>query len=191
MKWTANSFKKTFALAAAVALLMLSQPADADARGARRQQRAPFKISSLGSPFGVQVEVVGTYVVNEHYVEVSVDRALVYVSERCPYQGRRFVTTLAVGLATTTPRGRWEIENRSLPLPVERVLSPREEYRLAGLHFQIPRSAGTDLSKRWLVVETEELALDVPDNERDEKGYAFAHSRRDLFAGHDAGRTQR
>ena len=181
MKPAVNSFKKTFALAAVVALLLLSQPSDTGARGTR-QQKAPFTISSLGTPFGVQVKVEGTYTVNENYVEVSVDRALVYVSEHCPYQGRRFVNTLAVGLATNTPRGSWEIENRSLPLPVEHVLSPREEYKLAGLRFQIPRSAGTDLTKRWLVVETEEIDLDVPDDERDVKGYAFAHSRRNLFA---------
>ena len=173
-------FKKTFALAAVVALL-LSQPAGTGARGAR-QQKAPFTISSLGTPFGVQVKVEGTYTVNENYVEVSVDRAFIYVSEHCPYQGRRFVNTLAVGLATNTPRGSWEIENRSLPLPVEHVMRPREEYKLAGLRFQIPRSAGTDLTKRWLVVETEEIDLDVPDDERDVKGYAFAHSRRNLFA---------
>ena len=180
MKSAGNSFKKTFALAAVVALLIW-QPADTSARGAR-PQKAPFKISSLGTPFGVQVELEGTYVVNEHYVEVSVDSALVYVSEHCPYQGRRLINTLALGLATTTPRGSWEIENRSLPLPVERVLSPHEEYRLAGLSFQIPRNAGTDLTKRWLVVEAEDIALDVPDNDPDKKGYAFAHSRRNLFA---------
>jgi hypothetical protein len=74
------------------------------------------------------------------------------------------------------------MENSSLPLSVERVLSPREEYSLAGLHFQIPRNAGTDLSQRWLVVVTEETAPDLPANERDEKGYAFAHSRRNIFA---------
>ena len=180
MKSADRIFKKTFALAAVLALLM-SQPAGAGTRGAR-WQNAPFKISSLGSAFGVQVELEGTYTVNEHSVEVSVNRALIYVSEHCPYQGRRFVNTLVIGLATNTPRGAWEIENRSLPVAVERVLSPREEYRLAGLHFQIPRSAGTDLTKRWLVVETEETSLDLPDNERDEKGYHFAHSRRNLFA---------
>ena len=173
-------FKQTFALAAVFALL-LSQPADTYARAAH-QQNTPFKISSLGTSFGVQVEIEGTYTVNEHYVELSVDRAFIYVSEHCPYKGRRFVSTLSIGLGATTPNGRWDIENSSLPLPVERVLSPREEYRLAGLHFQIPRSAGSDLSKRWLIVVTEETALDLPDNERDEKGYAFAHSRRNLFA---------
>lgn len=169
-------FKKTFALAA-VAALLLSQTAVA-----RQEQKAPFTISSLGTPFGVQVKFEGTYTVHETYVEVNVERAFFYVSEHCPYQGRRFVNTITVGLGALTPSGRWEMENRSLPLYVERVMSPREEYRLAGLHFQIPRNEGADLSKRWLVVAVEETAIDLPDHERDEKGYAFAHSCRSLFA---------
>ena len=189
MKPAVKSFQRTFALAAVAALLLASQPAGSRARAAVRQHM-PFTISSLGTPFAVQVKLEGTYTVNETYVEVDVERAFIYVSEHCPYKGRRVVNTLAIGLATKTPSGRWEIENRSLPSYVERVMVPREEYSLAGLHFQIPRSAGADLSARWLVVETEELALDVPDNERDEKGYAFAHSRRDIFAVPDAGPAQ-
>jgi hypothetical protein len=179
MRSADRTFKQAFALVAVVALL-LSQPSVTSARGALRQNS--FKVSSLGTAFGVQVEVEGTYTVNEHYVELSVDRAFIYVSEHCPYKGRRFVNTLVIGLATNNPSGRWEMENSSLPLSVERVLSPREEYSLAGLHFQIPRNAGTDLSQRWLVVVTEETAPDLPANERDEKGYAFAHSRRNIFA---------
>jgi hypothetical protein len=184
-----NTFKRTFALAAVAALLLAAQPAESRARAAR-QQGVPFTISSFGTPFGVQVKLTGTYTVNETQVEVHVERALIYVSEHCPYQGRRFVNTLILGLATQTPRARWEIENRSLPVFVERVMSPREEYRLAGLTFQIPRNANTDLSKRWLVVEAEETALDVPDNDPDKTGYHFAHSRRDLFAAPDAAQTQ-
>ena len=178
MRSAHRTFKQTFALVA-VAALLLAQPSATSARGARQNS---FKVSSLGTPFGVQVEVEGTYTINEHYVELSVDRAFIYVSEHCPYKGRRFVNTLVIGLATKNPSGRWEMENSSLPLSVERVLGPREEYSLAGLHFQIPRSAGTDLSQRWLVVVTEETAPDLPANERDEKGYAFAHSRRNIFA---------
>jgi hypothetical protein len=180
MKTALKPFRKTFALAAVAALLLLSQGADANAQAAL-QQTGTFKVSSLNSPFGVQLEVEGTYTVNENYVEVNVDRALVYVSERCPYKGRRFVNTLSVGLGAKTQRGGWEIENRSLPLVVERVMSPRDEYRLAGLHFQIPRNEGADLTKRWLIFETEETAPDAPEPDRDVKGYAFAHSVKCIF----------
>jgi len=176
-----KAFRKTFGLAAVALLLLLSQPTESRVRRPVRQG-TPFTISSLGSPFGVQLKVEGTYTVNETNVEVYVERALVYVSEHCPYQGRRFVRTISVGLATTTPRGRWDTENRSLPVFVEREMRPREEYRLAGLHLRIPRSEGADLSKRWLVVEAEDLALDLPENDRDREGYAFAHSRRNIFA---------
>lgn len=181
MKPAVNSLVKTFAAASVVALLLAPQPFGSRARAAVRQQ-VPFTISSLGTPFAVQVRIEGTYTVNESSVELDVARAFIYLSEHCPYKGRRLVSTLTVGLATKNPSGRWEIENRSLPSYVEHVMSPRDEYKLADLHFQIPRNAGADLSERWLVVETEELALDLPDNDRDEKGYAFAHSRRDLFA---------
>ena len=176
-----RTFRKTFALAAVALLLLVSQPSLTRARAAQEQPK-PFVISSLGTPFAVQVKLEGTYTVNESYVEVNVERAYVYVSEHCPYKGRRFIDTMLVGLATTTLRGRWDIESRSLPVFVERVMGPREEYRLAGLQFRIPRNAGTDLSKRWLVVVTEETALDLPDGDPDMKGYALAHSCRTLFA---------
>jgi hypothetical protein len=171
--------RKSLALAAALAVLCAARPADA--RGAK-QENVPFVLSSLGTPFGVQVKVEGTYTVYDTYVEVNVGRALIRVSEHCPYRGRRLVTTVLVGLATKARGGGWQVENRSLPVYVEQVLSPTEEYALADLSFRIPRSANTDLAQRWLVFETEELDIDAPDGEREVKGYAFAHSRRDIFA---------
>lgn len=178
MKTALKLFGKTFALAACAALLALSHAADVRAQGEPRPSVA-FKVSSLGSPFGVQMEVEGTYTVNETYVEVNVERALIYVSEHCPYQGRRFVNALSVGLGAKAPRDSWKIESRGLPASVERTLSPGDEYRLAGLHFRIPRGEGADLSRRWLVFETEEFDLDAP--EREVKGYAYAHSGRCIF----------
>ncbi|MBV9924742.1 MAG: hypothetical protein JOZ96_06830 [Acidobacteria bacterium] len=171
---------KSLALAAVTALLLAQTPAAEARRGFR--QTAPFKISSLGTAFGVQVEVEGTYFVTDHYVDVDVERARIYVSEHCPYKGRRLVNTIAVGLATAVPRGGWHIENRGLPVFVEQVLAPREEYRLADLHFRIPRDAAADIEQRWLVVETEETDIDAPEDEDGGKGYAFAHSCRNLFA---------
>lgn len=175
------TFRKTFALAAVALLLLVSQPAETRARVVQEQPK-PFAISSLGTAFGVQVTVVGTYTISEKHVDVYVERLFIRVSEHCPYQGRRFINTLVVGLATNSKRGGWEIENRSLPIFVEHVMAPREEHRLVGLQFQIPRNEGTDLSKRWLVVATEEMSVDVPDQEKDEVGYHFAHSCRTLFA---------
>ena len=92
MRSANNTFKRTFALAAAAALLVASRPAESRALGAP-PQNVPFTISSLGTPFGVQVKFEGTYTVNETYVEVNVERALIYVSEHCPYQGRRYVSS--------------------------------------------------------------------------------------------------
>ena len=181
MRSAVNTFRKGFALAAVAALLVASQPAESRARGATRQN-VPFTISSFGSAFGVQVQLSGTYTINEKYVDVNIKRALVYVSEHCPYQGRRLVNTLLVGLATKSRRGGWEMESRSLPVFVEQVMSPRDEHRLAGLQFRIPRHAKTELNGRWLAVEAEEISLDGTDEDGGVTGYAFAHSRRDLFA---------
>lgn len=180
MRPAERTFMKALVPAVALTLLLAQTPA-AEARGGVRQT-APFKISSLGTGFGVQVELEGTYVVTDHYVDVNVERARVYVSEHCPYQGRRLVRRLSVGLAKTMPRGGWRMENRSLPVFVEQVLSPREEFRLAGLSFRIPRSADADLEQRWLVVEAEEWSLDAPEEEDGGRGYAFAHSCRNLFS---------
>src|SRR5215213_8847946 len=128
MRSADRTFRKTFALAAAALLLLVSQPAVTRARVVQGEQK-PFVISSLGTAFAVQVAVVGTYTVSEKYVEVHVERLLIRVSEHCPYQGRRFIDTLVVGLATTARRGGWEMENRSLPVFVEHVMGPREEHR--------------------------------------------------------------
>lgn len=178
-----RAFGKTLAFAAA-AVLLLFAARPADAQEAKREN-VPFIVSSLGTAFGVQVKVESTYTVYDTYVEVNVGRAFVYVSDHCPYKGRRFVNTILVGLATKAQGGGWRVENRSLPVFVEQVMSPAEEYGLADLSFRIPRSAKTDLRERWLVVEVEELDIDAPD-EREVKGYAFAHSRRDLFADYAA-----
>jgi hypothetical protein len=177
---------KALGLAVALTLLLAQAPA-AEARAGFRQT-APFKISSIDTAFGVQVEVEGTYLVTDKYVDVNVERARIYVSEHCPYKGRRLVRQLAVGLATTVPRGGWRVENRSLPVFVEQVLSPRDEYRLAGLSFRIPRNADANIEQRWLVVETEEWSLDAPEEEDGGRGYAFAHSCRNLFAAPCEGR---
>lgn len=179
MKLFINSFTKALALAATLAL-PLSLPAESRAQAAD-ERTGPLKISSRGSAFGVQVEVEGTFYVREHHVEVNIDRAVIYVSDHCPYKGRRVVHTLTLGLATAVTRGSWDIESRGVPLVIERVMRPGDEYTLNGLHFQIPRREAADLSGRWLVVQTEELALDVPEEKRDQKGYAFAHSCRCIF----------
>ena len=59
-------------------------------------------------------------------------------------------------------------------------MSPREELSLSDLHFSLPKESTLDLARRWLVVEIQEEALDLPIENR-KIGYAFVHSCPDIF----------
>jgi hypothetical protein len=63
---------------------------------------------------------------------------------------------------------------------LEQVMSPGDMHSLGELYFDIPKDNSIDLSKHWLVVQMEDTVLDIPE-ERRRKGYAFAHSCRDIF----------
>jgi len=133
-----------------------------------------FRISSRNSAFGVQGEFEGTYRVTKYSVEVYVKKGMLYVSEHCPYQGRRRINYIKFGLGNQTDSS-WRVENSSLPLNLNVIMTPREEYPLAEIHFSVPKGSSEDLALRWFVVEIQEDALDVAADEV-EKGYAFAHS---------------
>lgn len=87
-----------------------AQPGTLEARaqsGVEPEER-PFQISSRGTPFGLQGEFEGTYRVHDYTIEVSVRKATFYVSEHCPYKGRRAVNYIQFSLAKElAPGGRW------------------------------------------------------------------------------------
>jgi hypothetical protein len=141
----------------------------------------PFNFSSRDTAFGVQAEVGGTYLIHDDSIEVHVAKATIYVSEHCPYQGRRTINQLKFGLAVETgSEGRWKIETAGQPIALDLVMIPKEEYSLYDLHFFIPKEKSTDLAKRWFVVEIQTGALDIP-QEKNKKGYVYAHSCKDIF----------
>ena len=141
----------------------------------------PFHFSSRGTPYGVQGEFEGTYLIHDDSIEVSVTKATIYVSENCPYQGRRSVNALRFGLATeTSSDGRWKIESAGQPLTLGLVMSPKEEYALFNLYFLIPKGASIDLAKDWFVVEIQTDTLDIP-QEKNKRGYVYAFSCKDIF----------
>ena len=151
----------------------------------------PFHVSSRGTGNGVQTELEGTFVVNAESIGVSVTKATIYVSEHCPYQGRRSVNQLKLGLAAEVdPEGKWKLESAGLPLLLNLVMSPKEEYFLRDLSFLIPKEGNTDLSKRWFVAEIQTNVLDVPD-QRDQVGYVFAFSCKDVFVPLDCKKAKR
>lgn len=141
----------------------------------------PFQFSSRGTAFGVQGEFEGTYLIHAEFIEVSVTKATIYVSEHCPYQGRRSINQLKFGLAAEIGLdGRWKIESAGQSLALGLVMSPKEEYALYNLYFFIPKDSGIDLTKRWFVAEIQTDPLDLPE-EKSKTGYVYAFSCKDIF----------
>ncbi|MCM3872361.1 MAG: hypothetical protein ND895_16890 [Pyrinomonadaceae bacterium] len=141
-------------------------------------EATPFHISSRGSAYGVQGEFEGTYQVTDSSIEVYVSKATLYVSEHCPYQGRRRINYITLGLWNQEASNS-RIANRTQPLYLYVVMSPREEHLMFDLRFSLPLESTVDLAKRWLVVEIQEDTLDGP--AQSGKGYAFVHSCPDIF----------
>jgi hypothetical protein len=140
-----------------------------------------FHFSSRGTAYGVQGEFEGTYLVHEDSIEVSVTKATIYVSEHCPYQGRRSIKQLKFGLATETGfDGSWKIESAGQPVALDLVMSPKDEYALYNLYFFIPKEGSLDLVPRWFVVEIQTDPLDLPQG-NNRRGYVFASSCKDIF----------
>jgi len=139
----------------------------------------PFHISSRETAYGVQGEFEGTYRIYDSSIELYVSKATLYVSEHCPYQGRRGINYIKFGL-WNEDASKWKVENNALPLYLNVIMRPREEYSLSDLHFSLPKESTIDLAKRWLVVEIQEDTLDEP-IESGKKGYAFVHSCKDIF----------
>jgi hypothetical protein len=140
-----------------------------------------FQISSLQTPFGVQGEFRGTYVIDDDSIKIYVTDSKLYVSEHCPYQGRRLINYLTFSLATSTsPDCGWKIESEAEPIAIGIVMVPREEQTLGQMYFVIPRDKSTDIRKRWLVVKMQTDALDDV-NEKPGHGFVFASSSRDVF----------
>ena len=150
----------------------------------------PFHISSRGSAYGVQGEFAGTYRITDSSVEVYVSKGTLYVSEHCPYQGRRRINYIKFGL-WNDGAAKWKIENSAPPLYLYAVMSPREQQVMTDLKFSLPKESALDLAKRWLVVEIQEDALDAPPLEDGRKGYAFVHSCTDIFVKHDLAATDK
>ncbi|HYE63954.1 MAG TPA: hypothetical protein VD966_00135 [Pyrinomonadaceae bacterium] len=167
-----------FLLIALVALLPLC-PAISQAQDST-EPAVPFHISSFGTPFAMQGDFVGEYRIHPDSIEVAVTRAVIRISDHCPYKGRRLLSSIQFGLSTETEKQRWKIASKSEEFLVGSVMSPNDEYTLGPAHFSIPKETSTDLSKHWLVVQLEDVVLDVPESKQ-KKGYAFAHSCRDIF----------
>lgn len=161
-------------------LILLAVPVSAWAQDAGAPAAREFYISSLNTPFAVQGEFRGEYRVYPGRIEVRVTEAELRVSEHCPYKGRRLLSALRFALATNTDAGRWKVTNGGQEFALGQVVRPGDTLGLGEIYFHVPIDDSVDLSKHWLVVQVGDVALDIPGKSRE--GYAFAHSRRDIFS---------
>lgn len=164
-----------------IALLLLGTSI-ASAQSSVDSDAKPLHISSRGTSFGVQGEFEGTYRIYDSSIEVDISKATIYVSEHCPYQGRRSINFMRVNLGVDTPpesKWVWKPESKSQEIPLNLIMSPKEENSFFNLHFSIPKDRETDLSKRWFVVEIQTDAIDAPPIKG--RGYVFAFSCKDIF----------
>ena len=161
-------------------VLLLITCALAQAQDAGVSEATPFSISSLNSPFAVQGDFKGEYRIFPDRIELRITTADIRIGEHCPYKGRRLLTVMKFGLATNNGGTRWKVARVGQGFPLEYVMGPGDMRSLGEIYFSIPIDDSVDVSKHWVVVQVEEIALDVPE-EKLQKGYAFAHSCRDIF----------
>ncbi|HKO96309.1 MAG TPA: hypothetical protein VJU86_04920 [Pyrinomonadaceae bacterium] len=140
----------------------------------------PFRISSLNTAFAVQAEFEGEYVIESDRIRLRVTKAEIQVSENCPYKGRRLLSALRFGLATRGERS-WKVGAKGQKLLLDRTMSAGDKLKLDEMYFEIPLEVATDLSKHWLMMQIEEIALDLADSES-RIGFSFAHSACDIFS---------
>ena len=146
-----------------------------------RPQGIPFHLTSLNSAFGLQGDFEGEYRLYPTGVELRLSKADIYDSEHCPYKGRRFISAIKFGLGTATGARSWKILTTSQEMPLELIMYPGDVYHLGETYAYIPKDESANLAENWLVVSIEDTALDLPDGKQ-QKGYSFAHSCRDIFA---------
>jgi hypothetical protein len=163
------------ALLVSLVLISLSTPLHV-----ARAADSHFNISSFGTPFAMQGDFEGEYVVFPNRIEIRVTKANIRISEHCPYKGRRLLSGVSFGLATTTEGKKWKIGYRGSEYLLEQIMRPGDVVSLGELYFSIPFDGTIDLSKHWLVIQMNDTALDVP-KEEPVAGFAFAHSSRDIF----------
>jgi hypothetical protein len=141
----------------------------------------PFRISSIGTAFGVQALVDGDYVIEGDRLRLRISKAEIRVSEHCPYKGRRQLSQLRIGLGTRVEGRSWKIDQKGQSFLLSNVMSPGDKFEFSDVYLDIPLDPSIDLSTHWLVLQIEEIALDLPSDKGDRKGYAFAHSACDVF----------
>lgn len=163
-----------------LAAILLLCPLANHAQATTEPEAIPFHFTSFNTPFAMQGDFEGEYRVYPTSIEINLTKAVIRISEHCPYKGRREFAALTFTLATHPPGGGWKMAFKSQQFFLNRIMIPRDEFSFGPVQFSIPRDEKTELSNYWLVAQMEDNALDDP-RERHVTGYAFAHSCQDIF----------
>lgn len=166
-------------LAASCVTAGASSSGSYDMQDAGIPEAHPFNFSSLDTGFAIQGEFEGEYRIYPGRVVVRVTKADIRFSEHAPYPRRRLLSAVKFGLGANVAGG-WKVAHAGQAVLLGQVMSPGDMRSLGELHFSIPTGDGVDLSNYWLVAQMENTALDVPAEKR-RRGYAYAHSVRDIF----------
>ncbi len=161
-----------------IAIVFLATPAQV--APAPVPDARPFRISSIGTAFGVQALIDGEYTVEANRIRLRIAKAEILVSQHCPYKGRRQLSQIRIDLATRVEGRSWKIDQKGQSFLLSNVMVPGDKFELNEVYLDIPLDATVDLSKRWLVLQIEDTVLDIPER-GDSKGYSFAHSACDIF----------
>jgi hypothetical protein len=169
--------KPVFITLAAVLLLC---PIAGRAQSTAEPQAVPFHITSYNTPFAMQGDFEGEYRVYPRSIEVSLNKAVIRISEHCPYKGRREFSALGIILASEGQNGKWDKRFKSQKYTVGRIMLPGDEYSLGSIHLSIPKEETTDLTKHFFVIYMDDLVLDHPKG-KPMQGFSLAVSCRDIF----------
>lgn len=164
-----------------LAALLLLYPFANKSEASPEPQAVAFHISSFNTPFAMQGDFEGEYRVYPTSVEVSLSKAVIRISEHCPYKGRREFSAFGIIMASDGANGKWNKRFKSQKHVVGRIMYPGDEYALGTVNFSIPKEETTDLSKHWLVFYMDELVLDHPKKTEPMQGFSLAVSCRDFF----------
>jgi hypothetical protein len=177
---TAKEKKMKLTLIALVVMLLL-YPLMGRAQDASEPEAIPFHITSYNTPFAMQGDFEGEYRVYPTSIEVSLSKAVIRISEHCPYKGRREFGGLGFILASEGANGKVDKRFKSQKLVVGRIMNPGDEYSLGSIHFSIPKEETTDLSKHWFAIWMDDLVLDHPTKRNPVQGFSLAISCKDIF----------
>ena len=113
----------------------------------------PFRADVAAPSFPLAGDFAGRYRQRADSIEVEVPRPVLRARRVPAYLGPIEVQAVTVALARCGAGGRWEVESRSRPVLVRRVVAAHEVAVLPPLRVTVPARGPGVPDTRWLVFE--------------------------------------